>query len=121
MKWNVKFAVLTLSLSLPALFAQNITPSDAAKHVGERATVCGKIVGEHTAAQSRGRPMFINLDRAYPDQVFTVVVWDEDRASVGSLPTSGDICVIGKITLYRGVPEIALRNAKSWSHKKAQP
>ena len=121
MQRKLKIAILAVSFSLSPLFAENITTSEAAKHVGEQATVCGKITSEHTAAESRGKPTFINLDRSYPHQIFTVVVWDDDRASVGSLPTRGDICVTGKITLYRGVPEIALHDAKSWSQAKGQP
>ncbi len=63
---------------------------------------------------SRGTPTFINLDRPYPHQVFTALVWGEDRATVGSTPESGRLCVTGNITAYHGVPEIVVRDAKSW-------
>jgi hypothetical protein len=49
------------------------------------------------------------------------ILAEDDRSSVGSLPTDGNIYVAGKITLYRGVPEIALHNAKDWSLQKSQP
>ena len=97
-------AALTLTAQ-----AQTVTPKQAADHIGQRETVCGKIASEHIAYRSRGTPTFINLDQPYPHQDFTIVIWGDNRASVGRLPTSGDVCVTGLIKEYRGVPEIALR------------
>ena len=53
---TIKAAIVVLAFSILPAFAQNITASEAAKHVGEQATVCGKIVSEHTASDSRGEP-----------------------------------------------------------------
>src|SRR5215472_12133821 len=97
-----------------ATAAQTILASDASQHVGERTTVCGRIASEHTATRSRGTPTFINLDKPYPNQVFTVLVWGSDRASVGAIPSSGRLCATGVITEYRGTPEIVIKDAKSW-------
>ena len=110
-----KSIFLLLLLSIVPAFGQHLTTSEAGKHVGEQATVCGKIASERTATQSRGQPTFINLDRPYPNQVFTAVIWEEDKANVGAVPSSGDICVSGLITQYHGVPEIVLHDAKDWS------
>jgi hypothetical protein len=91
-----------------------LSTSEAAKHIGERATVCGDIASEHTATSSRGSPTFINLDQPYPNQVFTVLVWGSDKANVGNLPRSGRICATGTITEYRGTPQIVLHTAQDW-------
>jgi hypothetical protein len=106
--------VFALVLASSPLMAQTITTSEAAKHIGDRETVCGTIAGAHTAANSRGTPTFINLDRAYPNRVFTLLIWGDDRAKVGAVPESGRICATGLITEYRGSPEIVLRDAHSW-------
>jgi hypothetical protein len=82
--------------------------------VGENATVCGTIVSEHKSTSSKGTPTFINLDRPYPNQVFTLLIWGDDRERVGKVPETGKICGVGTITEYRGSPEIVLRDAKSW-------
>jgi DNA/RNA endonuclease YhcR with UshA esterase domain len=107
--------VLVLSvasgISVPA---QTLSTMDAAQHVGQHATVCGEIAGEHTAESSRGTPTFINLDKPYPSQVFTILIWGENKPSVGSFPTSGRVCATGIITEYRGAPEIVVRDAQSW-------
>jgi hypothetical protein len=105
---------LVLLLASSAALAQEIPAADAAKHVGENATVCGTIASEHTATSSKGTPTFINLDRPYPNQVFTLLIWGDDRERVGKVPETGKICGVGVITEYRGSPEIVLRDAKSW-------
>jgi hypothetical protein len=93
---------------------QAISPSEAAKHVGERGTVCGTIAGEHMALSSKGAPTFINLDKPYPNRVFTILIWGNERQPVGQFPTSGLVCAIGTITSYRGTPEIVLHDKESW-------
>ena len=98
--------------------SETISPTDAARHIGEQETVCGTIAGEHTASGSRGTPTFINLDRPYPNQVFTILIWGDERSRVGAVPHSGQMCVTGSITSYRGTPEIVLHDAKSWSVPK---
>ena len=111
---TIKALVLVLSFSLAPAFAQSITATEAASHIDQHATVCGRIAGEHTAYRSNGRPTFIDIDQPYPNQIFTVLIWSEDRANVGDLPRSGRFCATGTIKEYRGRPEMIIRNAKSW-------
>jgi hypothetical protein len=106
--------VLSFVCLAPLAMAQTITATEAGKHIGEHATVCGTIASEHTATSSRGTPTFINLDQAYPNQVFTVLIWGSDRDTVGMLPKSGSLCVTGLISDYRGTPEIVLHDKGSW-------
>ena len=99
-------AVLWATLGL----AQNsISAAEAKNHVGERATVCGEVASTHYAARSRGNPTFINLDKPYPNQIFTVLIWGSDRPKFGDPEEayrSKRICVTGKVSDYKGVPEI---------------
>jgi hypothetical protein len=91
--------------------AQTLTSAQAKAHEGENATVCGVVAGERTATSSRGVPTFINLDSAYPKQVFTILVWEEDKNKVGELPHTGSrVCATGMIEDYRGVPEIVVKS-----------
>ena len=109
--------ISSLSLLLCAAIAwagSTLSTTEAARHIGEHATVCGDIASEHTATTSHGTPTFINLDKPYPNQVFTALVWGSDRTSVGNLPHSGRICVTGTITEYRGAPEIVIHGAQDW-------
>jgi hypothetical protein len=107
------FALCLIVCAVPT-HAQNIPASEASKHVGEQATVCGKIVSRHTAENAHGKPTFIDLGAAFPHQAFTTVIWEDDKNKVGDFPSSGSVCVTGKIAEYKGVPQIVLHDAKSW-------
>jgi hypothetical protein len=53
------------------------------------------------------------LDIAYPNQIFAVVIWEEDRQKVGTLPRVGaHMCSKGVISYYHGVPEIIVRSSE---------
>ena len=117
-RFRLVLACLAFLSSQVHASSETISATDAARHVGEQETVCGTIAGEHTAYSSRGTPTFINLDRAYPNQVFTILIWGDEHSRVGSVPHSGLMCVTGTITSYRGTPEIVLHDLKSWSVPK---
>ena len=91
---------------------QTITAAQAREHDGETATVCGVAQNEHTASTTRGKPTFIDLDSSFPYQIFSILVWDEDRPNVGELPRTGSrVCVAGVINYYHGVPRIVVKNS----------
>jgi hypothetical protein len=86
-----------------------INAAEAKDHVGETQTVCGKVASAHFAAKSNGQPTFLNLDEPYPKEVFTILIWGSDRAKFGAPETKykdARVCVTGKITSYRGKPEV---------------
>jgi hypothetical protein len=114
---HISLLFVMVAFALTPAVAQTISAADAKNHVGENATVCGKVASERTATSSRGAPTFINLDAAYPNQVFTILVWGDDRQKVGPLPGEGSrVCAKGEILVYRGVPEIVVRNSGQLSN-----
>ncbi len=97
--------------TVPCVHAQTkkITAAEAKDHIGDRATVCGKVASTHYAKSSKGEPTFLNLDEPYPKEIFTILIWDSDRGKFGTPEIeykSLQVCVTGKITSYHGVPEI---------------
>ncbi len=85
---------------------------EAALHVGEVARVCGPVASARYLEREEGRPTFLNLDRPYPDQTLTVVVWGNARAAFGEpeIAFAGKrICVTGTIETFRGRPQIVAR------------
>jgi hypothetical protein len=51
----------------------------------------------------------LDLDKPYPGQLFTVLIWGENRAKFGTPEETyrnKNICVTGRIESYRGEPEI---------------
>jgi DNA/RNA endonuclease YhcR with UshA esterase domain len=95
------------------VLAQTISAPEAKNHIGETATVCGKVVSTRFASSSHSQPTFLNLDRPYPKQVFAVVIWGSDRPKFDRPEVTyrdKRICVTGEIRSFRGVPEVAARD-----------
>ena len=89
--------------------AASISAAEAANHVGESAKVCGRVASAKYATEIRRQPTFLNLDRAYPDHVFTALIWGSNRAAFPYAPESlrgQRVCVKGTIELYKGRAEI---------------
>jgi len=99
--------------------ANNISPEDAINHIGEEAIVCGNVASTHFSSRSKGQPTFINLNRPYPNQIFTVLIWGSDRSKFPGAPenyySNKRICVSGKIQQYKGAPEIVARSVNQIS------
>jgi len=83
------------------------TDADAAKHVGEEATVTGKVLSIGTSKQGN---VYINFGDAFPRQTFSGVIRAKDLQKVGD-PKKFDghaVAVTGKIELYNGKPQIVI-------------
>lgn len=93
-----------------------LAPEEAARHVGERARVCGDVAATNYARRVQGRPTFLNLDRPYPDQPFDVVIWGRYRGNFARPPElryrETRICASGRISEHEGVPRIEIRVPK---------
>jgi hypothetical protein len=48
---------------------KKLTTAEAKEHIGEQATVCGKVASARYAATTRGKPTFLDLDKPYPGPV----------------------------------------------------
>jgi DNA/RNA endonuclease YhcR with UshA esterase domain len=102
-------------VACPVLAQKKLAASEAKDHFGETATVCGEVVSARYAASSKGEPTFLNLDKPYPSQIFTVVIWGENRSKFGKPEEDYKgkrICVSGKISAYAGSPEIIATEPK---------
>lgn len=88
---------------------------DAAAKVGQTATVCGTVV---SPTYLTGGPTFLNLDAAYPDHHFTIVIWPEYRDLYARPPeemfAGRFACVRGYVSSYNGVAQIEARDNVVW-------
>jgi len=103
------FLLFIYLIEASAVAETAVSPAGAIKHVGESATVCGRVASAHFAAASRGAPTFLNLDKPYPQQVFTVVIWGNSRPRFSYRPEKldgQDVCITGMIGSYRGKVQI---------------
>jgi hypothetical protein len=75
-----------------------LTAAEAKDHVGEKATVCGAVASARYADKSNGQPTFLNLDKPYPDGIFTILIWGSDREKFGQPEikyANAKVCVTG--------------------------
>jgi hypothetical protein len=116
MRTRTLLALLVGTVLLSSVQAQKkLTAAEAKEHFGESATVCGAVVSTRYATSSKGQPTFLNLDKPYPNQIFTVVIWGNNRSKFKTPEEDykdRKICVTGKITAYDGLPEIIADDPK---------
>ena len=91
---------------------------DAEQYVDQVVTICGPVVGTTYASTSDGSPTFLNIGYDYPNpDRFTALIWGNYRENFPSSPESyylgHNVCVVGKVELYRGVPEIEITGPDS--------
>jgi DNA/RNA endonuclease YhcR with UshA esterase domain len=109
------FAVAVAALAT-AQAPANYTAAEAAKHVGETATVTDKVDGVHQSSKGN---IFLNMGGKYPNQAFTAFV-PSGSAGQFSQPQQYEgrtMAVSGKITLYKGKPEIVVNSPSQISVK----
>jgi DNA/RNA endonuclease YhcR with UshA esterase domain len=95
-----------LPVSLTAQTATVIADTDAAQHVGQKATVEGVVVAVFTSGKGN---TFMNFGDKYPNHTFTGWI-PKDSELAGDSTLAGlegkKIKITGTIELYKGKPEI---------------
>jgi hypothetical protein len=104
------FLLLAVLFSMaPAMLAiDTIQPAEASKHAGEEVYVEGVVASVHATPKGTA---FINLDKAYPNQVFTGFIQNlsaiGDEAWLNGLKGK-TVRIHGRINIYHAIPEIRI-------------
>jgi hypothetical protein len=103
------FVAVILTSATPSR-AETFPDSQAFAHIGETATIEGVVKGTPVTVN---RTQFLDFGDAYPNQDFSAVIWAPDAAQFNSVSgyNGKRVAVTGKITLYRGKPEMVLISA----------
>jgi len=113
-----KYCILaTLVLSGYIANAQtSIKLEEVKDHIGDSVRVCGKVEGGRFLESASNTPTLINVGAAFPNQLLTVVIMGEHRSQFTGKPendwTGKNICVTGKIVLYKEKPQIVISKAE---------
>jgi len=99
----------------PAPESSTLSWDEALNHVGERATVCGKVEGTYWATGSNGKPTLLNVGKDYPaPDRFVVLIWEDNRSEFSQPPEEyyldKIISVTGLIMEYNGTAEIEVNS-----------
>lgn len=86
----------------------------AKDHVDSNKTVeiCGTVVSVFKSAKEN---VFINLDKKFPNQIFSVTIWKSHLVNFSYDPQElmgKTICVKGKVSSYQGVSNLSLIDEK---------
>ena len=71
--------------------------------------ICGIVASVYYDSHGNGQPTFIDLGHPYPDQTYTIVIWDDNLSKFNPPPQSWqgkNICVTGSVKLYKNKLEI---------------
>lgn len=89
-----------------------LSPAEANAHLGEVATVCGRVVDAKTSRYSvggLGKPITFFLDSPQSNPEFSFAAWTPDSDKLSRLKESYEgkrVCVTGKIIKLAKVPHI---------------
>lgn len=91
---------------------QEIKMEDLSKHIGDSVTVCTKIYGGIFLDRSKGTPTLLNAGANYPNSPLTILISVDARKTFKEAPElfykNKDVCITGKIILYKEKPEIVV-------------
>ena len=117
---NLLVGVLLLSMTSAIAETPAYTPVEAAKHVGETASVTDKV---DRVSQAKGGNIFLNMGGAHPNEAFTAFI----PANLGNKFSDfkkyegATVTVTGKITMRNGKPQITLNSPDQIVIKEATP
>jgi hypothetical protein len=100
----------------PAAAPAHVSPADAKNHVGETATICGKVAESKPnkyGIAGHGKPVLFFLDQPEASAVFYFVAFGTKEGGpdeVTAAYTGKNVCVTGPITISSGRPYIMVQD-----------
>ena len=99
-------ALFAVPAALSAQNAPEVSPKDAATHIGEMAKICGHVQSASYMQGADQSPTVMRVGGTYPYERINVVIYGANRAKFSSAPEEAyrgrDICVTGTIDFYDG-------------------
>ena len=109
-------ALAVLFISVLATAQQEIKMDELNKHTGDSVKVCTKIFGGIYLDRSKGAPTLLDAGGKYPDAPLTLLIWGDTRKQFKDAPESfykdKNVCITGRIKLYKDKPEIEIYDEK---------
>lgn len=80
---------------------------------GKTVEICGTVV---STFKSKNNNVFINLDKKFPNTIFTLTIWSRNQANFSYPPEkellNSKVCARGKVTRREGVMQMNITNEK---------
>ncbi|MBL7775846.1 MAG: DNA/RNA non-specific endonuclease, partial [Saprospiraceae bacterium] len=103
-------------LAQPGLPPNHFNTVVGGRYAGQNTevTVCGTVVGSR---YSRTGNLWLNLDKQFPNQIFSVFIRKEDLANFSEDPKvaleNRQVCFTGKVETFNGTPTINIEREES--------
>lgn len=100
--------------------ANPISWQDIGQHIGNTVSVVGPVMAVTQREGIRGNPLWMEVGAAFPNKNrLKVVIWEEQKhlfpMVAPDLLDGRNVCITGKLTDYKGVAQIVLRDANQLS------
>ncbi len=96
----------------PAFSQKEIKIDDAQNHAGETVKICTKICGGKSIANASDTLTLLDAGKPYPDAPLRLVIKNDGQkeftGDIVNYYKGMNVCVTGKIELYKGKPEITI-------------
>lgn len=105
-----------LPISPPTLPRDHFNTVQAKIYVdtGDQINVCGTVV---STKKTRNGHVFLNLDKRFPNQIFTVTIWKDDLINFSYDPSVAlkgkKMCFTGKVSDFDGTPSMNVDREKA--------
>ena len=101
-------------LSIGDLKQIETVPADKIKYYNEKyIKTCSIVTGVYTS-KGKGKPTFVNFGRSYPNQIFSAVIWGDNKKNFSYDPATKllnkKVCIKGEVKLYKNKPSINLKD-----------
>lgn len=110
----VLYSILSVLLST-TVSAQNIPLDSVMNYVGKEVTICAK-VQSIAVSKSAKKTTYINFGKPYPNQSFTVVIFEESLKNFSYTPAEHlkdkNVCITGTIMLYKEKSQIVVNKGE---------
>ena len=98
------------------VYAQKtIKLEEVSKYIGDSVMVLGKIYGGRYLPNTANKPTLLNIGAPYPNQLLTVVIYEQDRKNFEMSPEIAykdrEVFIIGRLELYNNKPQIVVRKS----------
>lgn len=91
-----------------------INTVQAQYNIGTKSCVCGTVVS--TKFSEKSGAVFLNLDKKFPNQIFSVTIWKDARTNFSYLPEvelkNKKICLTGRLENRKGTPTMNITSEK---------
>jgi DNA/RNA endonuclease YhcR with UshA esterase domain len=113
-------AFLTLST---ISYSQTIQLDSAAFYEGKTITICSKVQDTYETKGAK-KTTYINFGKPYPKSTFTIVIFGSNLKNFKYKPVdylkNKEVCVTGKITIYKGKPQMIITKEEQIQIKEAE-